>query len=81
MPLKYLLLVSYEMSETPAPVSNSIRSEFPFNSTGISTHVLSVLRLYIAIENGSTESEGVQTVENLAAPPYESSEVCFCKHL
>jgi len=53
--LKNLLCVSRAMSETPSPVSSSIRRLVPFSSTGISMPFVSVIRLYKEIENGSTE--------------------------
>ena len=50
--------VSSEMTETPAPVSNSIRREVPFSSTGISIPCWPELRLHSERGKGSTELSG-----------------------
>ena len=56
--LKCFFYVSSEITETPAPASNSIRREVPFSSTGISIPCWPELRLYSEREKGSTESSG-----------------------
>ena len=54
--IECFLYDSSEITDTPAPVSNSIRREVPFSSTGVSIPCWPERRFYRESEKGSTES-------------------------